>query len=624
MKRIEKLIFDQADRSPGAVAVEYQGNRITYAELKEQSLLIGKALRESGLKPGEAVGIYQHRSLNTVPLLLGIWDAGGIVVPLNPNTPLQTLTWMTQNSLVRIVVTETSLRSKIRTAGESLDPAPLILLDSWRSNGHSPKRHQFSDPAVNAADINDDCYVIYTSGSEGRPKGVRGSHESLIHYLKWQAKEFSVTPADRFSQTAPLSFDFSLKEFLVPLICGASVYIADRSTVIDAKKFLEWIGNNQITVMCCVPTLLRSILQLPDHRLDDRASQSLRSVLISGDMLRWDDVNRWRERFGNATSLFNLYGPTESTVIKLFYPIPAAKCAGSLNVPVGRPIADTEVLILDENDHPNPPGAVGEIVILSEWLARGYVGEGQASDRSFCRLTHQGKTTSAYRTGDLGRLLSDGDVELTGRKDRQVKIRGYRIELGEIESVLSEHPAIRDVATVVVNKSMGPEDLPEIVCFFSLLDSATGQKEIGNYAKERLLPQVISLTRFMCLDQLPLSANGKVDRLKLSSQAEELEDDFPLPASPSSVFVTVEQRILGMWEELLAVEGIDLEANFFELGGDSMIAIRLLRRLREEFHSEINLGDLYEFPSVSRLSARLEQLMARPGLENPTMMEEIL
>src|SRR6185295_12880394 len=203
-------------------------------------------------------------------------------------------------------------------------------------------------------------YIIYTSGSEGRPKGVRGSHESLSHYLKWQAREFRVNEADRFSQTAPLSFDFSLKELLVPLICGATVCIANRKIVMDARKFVDWVGDSRITVMCCVPTLLRSILELPV--CDARAFQSLRSLLISGDMLRWDDVNHWRERFGNSISLFNLYGPTESTVIKLFYPIPEERCPDSVNVPVGRPIEDAAVLILDEQNEACEPGETGEVV----------------------------------------------------------------------------------------------------------------------------------------------------------------------------------------------------------------------------------------------------------------------
>lgn len=619
MKRIEELIFDQAERRPDAIAVEYRSARLNYAGLKRQALQVSRVLRKSGLAPGGAVGILQHRSLTTIPLLLGIWDAGGIVVPINPNAPVKLLEWVVQNSALQIIVTEPSLKSRIATALENVDSKAVILTDGWEANGHSsnvvPTPGTFPSTAIGDSfhgPVNsDDCYVMYTSGSEGRPKGVRGSHESLIQYLRWQAEEFAVTGADRFSQTAPLSFDFSLKEFLVPLICGACVCIADRNTVIDPRKFLKWIADSKVTVMCCVPTLLRSILEVHGESPADHDFSSLRSVLISGDMLRWDDVTGWRESFGNSMSLFNLYGPTESTIIKLFYPIPQTKNAESVNVPVGKPITEAEVLILDEKDRLCDIGETGEIVILSEWLARGYVNQEQKANRSFCRVDHEGKSKSAYRTGDLGRLLKSGDVELIGRRDRQVKLRGYRIELGEIESVLSEHTAIKDVAVVVPATStpIAADELGEIICYFTTDQPAVTEKEIRDFAQDRLLPQVLSLTRFSRLDKLPLTANGKVDRLKLQALGQTVEHRAETPATPNSSS-TVQEQIQAMWEDLLAVDAIDVKANFFEIGGDSMTAIRLLRRMREELHTEIKLGDVYEFPSVSQLSDRVEQLRA--------------
>jgi amino acid adenylation domain-containing protein len=621
MQRIEKLIFDQADRTPEAVAIEFNDARLSYRELKIQALEISRALSESGLVAGETVAIFQHRSLTTMPLMLGIWDAGGIVVPINPSTPVKMLECVVQDSSPRICVTDPALKPRVMQAVEnvSLISAPKVVTGDPRSNCHSARSLALQpgvQPAINLDDFSDqttyedDCYVIYTSGSEGRPKGVRGSHKSLIHYLRWQAKEFSVSEADRFSQTAPLSFDFSLKEFLVPLLCGASVCIADRSTVIDARKFAEWVHHSRITLMCCVPTLLRSILQLPRSPSDANIFQSLRSVLISGDMLRWEDVTGWRERFGSSISLFNLYGPTESTVVKLFYRIPETRCPDSINVPVGQPIEDADVLIVGENDQPCVPGDIGEIVILSEWLARGYLNVERMSDHPFCSFQYQGKLRRAYRTGDLGRWLSDGNLELIGRRDRQVKIRGYRIELNEIESILSAHEGINDVAAVALNtsNSIDADDLAVIACYFTTGDPAVTEKTVRNLAKERLLPQVLSLTRFRRLDKLPLMANGKVDRLKLESL---IDTDEVQTAQPSAnALLTVSERILAMWEELLALEGINLEANFFELGGDSMTAIRLLRRMREELHPEVRLDDVYEFPSISQLSNRVEQLLA--------------
>lgn len=620
MLRIEKLIFEQADQLPEATAVEHNGKQLSYRELKQQALEISRGLRECGLDAGETVVVFQHRSLSTLPLVLGIWEAGGVVLPVNPNTPLKMLEWIVQDSRPRVIVTDGDLKPRMVEAVENLNAtaAPQILTSYPNSNGHSPRSSlgknipaainidEFSEPPA----YKDDCYVIYTSGSEGRPKGVRGSHKSLIQYLRWQAQEFAVTEIDRFSQTAPLSFDFSLKEFLMPLICGACVCIADSTTVIDPRKFVDWAHESRITVMCCVPTLLRSILQLAPSSSDASVFQSLRVLLISGDMLRWDDVSGWRERFGNSISLFNLYGPTESTVIKLFYPIPETRHPESINVPVGRPIEDAAVLIVDENNQPSAPGEIGEIIILSEWLARGYLNDERSADNRFHRLYYHGTRQRAYRTGDLGRWLSDGNVELMGRKDRQVKIRGYRIELDEIESILSEHEAISDVSVVVLNTSnnIDVDGLATIACYFTTEQTALTEKEIRDFAKERLLPQVLSLTRFRCLDKLPLTANGKVDRIKLQSLIDLFENNACQSSSNGSS--TIRERIVAMWEELLALEGIDLEANFFELGGDSMTAIRLLRRLREELHAEVKLGDVYEYPSVSQLTNRVEQLLA--------------
>ena len=591
MQRVEKLIFDQADRTPDAVAVEHNGARLSYRQLKNQALDISRELKKSGLKRGQTVAIYQPRTLATLPLMLAIWEAGGVVVPIDPNTPSKMFEGMIQDSSPRIILTDAAVRSH--------------MPESVKANGGQPALKQ-----------QDDCYIIYTSGSEGRPKGVVGTHQSLIHYLNWQAKEFAVQQTDRFSQTAPLSFDFSLKELLVPLICGARVCIADKTTVMNPRQFAEWVHESRISIMCCVPTLLRSILQLPSLPSDEDLFRSLRAVLISGDMLRWEDVFGWRARFGNNAALFNLYGPTESTVIKLFYPIPEEKSADSVNVPVGRPIQDTEILIFDEHNNPSAPGEPGEVVIVSDWLARGYLNDakhndghlnnGRTSGGPFCKVQHNGQERRAYRTGDLGRWLIDGNLELMGRKDRQVKIRGYRIELNEVESIISAHPEITDIAAVTTNGN-DPDGLAVITCFFTAEESGLTEKEVKSFAKDRLLPQVLSLTRFRRIDSLPLMANGKVNRAKLESL---IQPDDVHVAQPSAEDLNVRAKISAMWEELLAVEGIHIEANFFELGGDSMTAIRLLRRLREELHPEVKLDDVYNCPSISQLSTRVEQLLA--------------
>ena len=619
MSRIEKLIFDQAARTPNAVAIEFNGTQLSYSDVQREAVEISRTLTQLGFISGRPVAICLERSVATTPLLLGIWKAGGVVVPINPNTPEKTLEWLIEDSSPWAVITSSALEDRVTNALDSagLD-AELIRLDvAIPSNGHR-RENLFTLSArprphlIGLADNilpDDTCYIIYTSGSEGRPKGVMGSHKSLVQYVKWQVKRFSINEADRFSQIAPLSFDFSLKELLVPLVCGARVCIVDTGMVRDPRKFLGWVANSRITVMCCVPTLLRLLLQVTDST-NGNALRTLRYVLISGDMLRWDDVSGWRTRFGNAMSLFNLYGPTESTVIKLFYPIPETMNKESVNVPVGKPIEEAEVLILDEEDQPCLNGQVGEIVILSEWIARGYLNAEGVRSHSFCHLSHNGAQVRAYKTGDLGRLLSSGDIELVGRKDRQVKIRGYRIELDEIESVLSEHPAVRDVAVILSNKANDGDldNLPAIICYFTASDQSLGETELRNYAKARMLPQAFSLTQFTRLDQLPLTANGKVNRLELETLYH--PNNHPngplIHQEPHLASLPVQQRIATMWRELLAVESVDPGANFFELGGDSMTAIRLLRRLREDLHAEIKLEDLYKYQTVSELATRVE------------------
>ncbi|MET0647235.1 MAG: non-ribosomal peptide synthetase [Pyrinomonadaceae bacterium] len=622
MERVESIIFEQAGRTPDAVAVEHNGSRLSYAELRRQALHVGFRLRELGLEPGQAVGICQDRSLATLPLLLGVWSAGGVVVPISHNAPEKMVEWLIENSSPRLVVTDRAFEARVSAAVTNAGAgATAAVLSDELLPGEGLPTEELPLTTGDGGAGDDSCYVIYTSGSEGRPKGVVGSHRSLVHYLRWQAAEFAVTGADRFSQIAPLSFDFSLKELLVPLISGARVCIADRGMVMDAGKFLEWVAASEITVLCCVPTLLRSILQAPEDVPGGRALPSLRSVLISGDMLRWDDVEGWRRRFGAEMSLYNLYGPTESTVIKLFYPIPDARCEGSVNVPVGRPIEGADVVILNDEGRPCEAGQTGEVVIVSDWIARGYAAGSRLNGGSFCEVSHEGERRRAYRTGDLGRRLTGGEVELTGRKDRQVKIRGYRIELDEVESILSEHPGVKDAAVVAprVAEHGGADGVPVIACFYTAEDAGLTEQEIKGFARERLLPQVLSLARFARLDALPLTTNGKVDRLLLESMAGAAEG-LAAPAAPEreprAEPANYRSRVLAMWEELLSVETIEPEANFFELGGDSMTAIRLLRRLREEVHPGIKLGDLYAYPSFAGLSERLGQLLEGGQVEN--------
>jgi amino acid adenylation domain-containing protein len=614
--RIEELIFEQVVLRPDSIAAEHNGDCLSYFELKGRSARVARSLEELGIRPGDAVGVYADRSVGVLALMLGIWSAGGVIVPINPDTPVKVIEWIIVDSSLRAIVTVNSCAEDLDRAWQNagLYCSVLVLIDGLSPVIASTRElAAIPDPAA-AARLEgwDKCYVIYTSGSQGRRKGVAGTHASLAHYLSWHTREFSVDSTDRCSQVAPLSFDFCLKEIFVPLIRGGCVCIADRSIVIDTFRFISWIEERRITLLCCVPALFRSLTQVCQDQRRKSLCQSMRSILISGDLLRWHDVLEWRRQFGDSAPLVNLYGPTESTVIKLFYRIPDSRPNGAIHVAVGKPIDDARVLIVDDGGFTCATGKVGEIVILCEWLALGYVNGTPTDNECFTRLVYEGAEIRAYRTGDLGRFLPDGNIEFVGRSDRQVKVYGHRIELDEIENVIAQCQGVRDVGVIVMPEACGLNDDQTgepraIACFFTTDPAGPSLSEVTTHARERLLPQIISATRFTRLSELPLSESGKVDRRKLALISAPDKPDTPTPVQLADS-VVLRDHLYIIWKDLLHLDQVDLQANFFEIGGDSIRAIGLLRRLREELCPQVQLIDLFEYATISQLCSRIEQL----------------
>jgi amino acid adenylation domain-containing protein len=616
--RVERLIFEQAARTPDATAVVDGCRTLSYAGLTAHARAIGASLRRMGVGPGVLVGLWMERDARAVAAMIGIWEAGGVAVPLALDAPAAVLEQIVTGDGIRTLVVSDGMLDSSPAAAVLGRACPVSLTIDADGCPVAPASVRVS-PVLSPGD-EDGCYIYYTSGSRGRPKGVEGLHSSLVQYLRWQAREFAVGPGDRFSQVAPLTFDFCLKEIFVPLISGASVHIADNATVRDPEAFLEWAGRQGITTLCCVPSLFRSLTRTAEARPDllRHLQADVRDLLVSGDLLRWEDVRAWRRMAGDRPALVNLYGPTESTVIKLFYRIPPAQPPDSRSVPVGQPIAGAEVWILDERGQPCSGGEIGEIVILSDWIARGYRGDVSERGDAFTTIETGGVPVRAYRTGDLGRRLADGTVEIAGRRDRQVKVRGHRVELDAVEAALAAAPGVADVAVVVT----GEDDARTIVCFFvagdetSVMASArapavTPADDIRSevvpapdaaslraYAAERLLPGMVP-GRFVRLPALPLSANGKVDRLALAagSYVTAGTPDDGLPATD------LERRVIAIWRDILLLDEVGREDGFFELGGNSITAIMLLGRLRREVHQAIDLGDLFLHPTVADFCA---------------------
>lgn len=586
MRRLEQLVREQAERTPDRVAVRSGSSTLTYADLLGEASQVGRLLSDHGLRPGDAIGLQLERSPLAIAAMLGVWQAGMIAVPVSLAAPVE---------VVHQIVADAEVQALLTASGAHL---ALAKVDVPPTAG-----------VGRAAESPDDCYIYYTSGSRGSPKGVVGLHSSLLHYLEWHAQEFCVGPDDRFSQVAPLSFDFSLKEIFVPLIRGASVHLAEPSVLVDPARFLAWVEAARLTVVCCVPTLFRALTGQAQRapRQSKLALGSVRAMLISGDLLRWDDVRRWRDTVGNGVPLYNLYGPTESTVIKLRYAIPAAPTAVDGGVPVGWPIDGAEVVVADARDLPVAAGELGEVVLLSPWLARGYRREPPGDRPAFTRWLQDGAQVRAYRTGDIGRILADGSLELVGRMDRQVKVAGQRVELDGLEAVLAGCPGVGDLAVVAT----GQPGAVSITCYFTVTEPPATGGTLRRFAEERLMPAAVP-GQFLPLRSLPLSPNGKVDRGALSRMADlSAAHDRPPPDSGAPL----EGRLRAIWQDVLGLEHVDAAESFFDLGGNSITAIRLLNRLRQAIQPRLSLTDVYGHASVEEMTALLNAWVDEAALQ---------
>jgi non-ribosomal peptide synthetase component F/acyl carrier protein len=633
--RTDRAILAAAARAPAALAVAVGDHRLSYGELVARARAIAAALVGGGLAIGDRVLLDPARDLDAFPAMLGFWLAGGVLVPLPAAAPTPQVQAIRQDAAPRALVGSSAVAAALGAEG--------LLVVATDQLGHAAGATAADSAPPRACE---DAYILYTSGTTGRPKGVVGDHAALHQYLDWQATEFANDATERFSQIAPLAFDFALKEILVPLIRGASVWIVPEALRLDGHALLHWLDRNAITSACCMPLVFRELTAaLASLPAAERAAAllALRRLHVSGDMLYWHDVERWQQACGRnagpdgrslagpdvgsdagpdagpdvgsdvgsdrprGVELVNMYGPTESTIIKASYRIPPAPGArpgaSSDAVPVGRPIAEAAFHVLTPDGAPSPPGELGEVVLASPWLARGYT-DPELTAQRFVTAPGGGR---AYRTGDLGRLSPDGLLSLAGRADRQVKINGVRVELAGIETILRPHA--EDLA--VVAPAVGGDR--ELVCCFTAADPTAAEQALRAAAARELAPAEIP-RRFLGLPALPRTHNGKVDRdqlLQLAAAPSAPAASAPSATAPATAPTGDPQQLLeqmyALWADVLRVDAIADDANFFELGGDSMKAISLLRAVRQTFQVRLRLADLLDDMTPRGICRRIQQ-----------------
>src|SRR6202451_1874491 len=576
-RSLHSLIEAQASRTPEQVALDFEGEKVSYRELNERSNQLAHYLQKQGIAPNVLVGIYVERSIEMVVALLSILKAGGAYVPLDPEYPTERLAMMIEDSQTPGVLTQQKLLAHF-----SRRDTPTFCLDTdWKSLASESTSNL--NIAVSPSDA---AYAIYTSGSTGKPKGVFNLHQGIVNRLLWMQDAYRLTSDDRVLQKTPYSFDVSVWEFFCALIIGARCVIAGPVGHPDPRYLADTINREQITTLHFVPSMLRSFLQA----VEIPKRSSVRQIFCSGEALPADLQRQLFSRMD--AELYNLYGPTEASVDVTHW-----TCRRDDNrsfVPIGRPIANIEIYILDEQLRPTPAGAEGELHIGGIGLARGYLNRPELTAEKFIRNPFSDDPNARlYKTGDLARFLPSGDVEYLGRLDHQVKIRGFRIELGEIEVVIGQYPGIRQV--VVVAREDKPEDKRLVAYVVPVQIENFETAELREFLKTQLPDYMVPVV--VVLQALPLSSNGKVDRKALPAPTvgNDTEGNEFISARNE-----IEKGLVGIWSELLAIQQIGMRDNFFELGGHSLLAIRLVSRIEQSFGKELSLASLLEAQTVEQ------------------------
>ncbi len=582
---LNRFIEQQVERTPGAVALGYESQELSYRELNSRANQLAHYLLKLGVGPDVLVGLCVERSVEMVVALLGTVKAGGAYVPLDPEYPIDRLESMLDDAKPAVVLMQAHLMKRLPKTS-----IQVICLDrDW----HLLANESTENPQIQIAGTNL-AYAIYTSGSTGKPKGVPNTHEGIVNRLLWMQDMYRLTPADRVLQKTPYSFDVSVWEFFWPLMTGARLVIARHGGHKDPVYLSKIIREQNITTVHFVPSMLGIFLD--GDGVEN--CRSLRQVFASGEALPFELQQRFFERL--KAELHNLYGPTEAAVDVTYF-----RCRPDTDrsiVPIGRPVANTQIYILDSQVRPVPVRVAGELHIGGRQLARGYLNRPDLTAEKFIRSPFSDDPQARlYKTGDLARYLPDGNIEYLGRIDHQVKLRGFRIELGEIESVLAEYSLVRQ-AVVTVREDVPGSGNKYLIAYLVLSGSQNVNiNKVRDHAKAKL-PEYMVPAKFMVLDKLPMTTSGKVDRKKLP--APEPERKARTQVVPRT---ELESLLASIYRRVLGTGSVGVTDDFFDLGGDSLMAARMLSEIYADTGKQIPLALLFRGATPEYLARVIEQ-----------------
>ncbi|MDP5337906.1 MAG: amino acid adenylation domain-containing protein [Nodularia sp. (in: cyanobacteria)] len=623
---IHQLFEAQVEQTPDAIAVVCGQEQLAYKELNWRANQLAHHLKQLGVKPGVLVGVYLERSLEMIPALLGILKAGGAYVPLEPSFPKARIQLLLSSLQINCLVTQTDLLASIHEL-ELSALKHLICLDksAYSTAGKKPENHQevFSPtplhphtptpsvwhrsyldllPTANLptfANFNDIAYVIFTSGSTGTPKGVVVRHQPVINLIEWVNKTFHVNSNDRVLFITSLCFDLSVYDIFGLLAAGGSIRVVSSHDVRDPEALLHILCHEPITFWDSAPPALQQLAGFFPKVQASNCHPQLRLVFMSGDWIPVTLPDLLKTTFPGV-EVISLGGATEATVWSNYYPIGKVEPHWK-SIPYGKPIQNAQYYILDAYLNPCPIGVTGELYIGGECLASGYLNQPELTAQKFIPNPFSNNPEARlYKTGDLARYFSDGNIEFLGRIDHQVKIRGFRIELGEIESVLTQHDYVEE--TVVIAREDEPGNKRLVAYLVLNGESAPAMNELRRFLPEKL-PQYMIPSAFVAIAQIPLTPNGKVDRraLPIPDQRPELEKAFIAPRN------TIEIELARIWSAVLGIQSVGIRDNFFELGGNSLLAVKLFTQIEKTFGQKLPLATLLQSPTIEQLASILSQ-----------------
>ncbi|NOX88829.1 MAG: amino acid adenylation domain-containing protein, partial [Calditrichaeota bacterium] len=594
---IHQLFEAQVQKTPDAPAILAPDidpsagikTRLTYRELNEMSNRIAGYLLQQGVQPEDKVAICIERSPELIAGLLSVLKAGGAYLPIDPAYPVERIRFMLKDAGVKMIITQNSLRQKFADSSAS-----VVTVDDFQTtfgsfSAENPRVKIFPQQIA---------YVIYTSGSTGQPKGVEVEHRQLVNYIFSAKKIFELSEEDRVLQFSSISFDAAAEEIYPCLACGAALVLRNDAMISSAHTFLNSLAKFGVTV-ADLPTAYWHQIAAEIHDQNLQLPESVRLVIIGGERALPERVRQWQQMFASKVRLLNTYGPTETTVVATYWEAPANdRFLFAREVPIGKPVPNARAYVFDPRLQPVSVGMPGELCIGGKGVARGYLNRPELTAEKFVANPFI-KDERLYRTGDLVRRLSDGNLEFLGRIDQQVKIRGFRIEPGEIESVLRKHPALRDVVVLAREDTHGDRRL---VAYYTL---QPGQKAEANELRAHIkaeLPDYMVPSAFVRLDEIPISATGKINYRALPApeyDRSSLEQAYAAPRNE------VETILAEIWQEILSVDKIGIHDNFFELGGDSLRAAVFINRLQQALDEILYVVVIFDNQTIAQLSEYL-------------------